>query len=901
MSITSKFAEYITERAYAFLNESGPDKRRLVFVNGGVAYSRIRCITTIAEHSAKGDNTDAERLYNELTRDGIQGLYNALEATPNSSSNLTTDETELMRDVEDKDHQSHAPLNNPICEAMRAADALDRETESLQLITNFDLTMPALRRSRSLPTRLVCDIPATPSSSFSRVSEDEIDDSYSSACSDEVYRSCAPPSYDSLTPQSISFESAPTTPVIIGEACLINIRPLHSRFSSRGLKSVDYLYAILPMQEDMVIHLKGEHPDQLLERILQDMKEPPPPVEPAFPEPKDEITPNMLETSTSRQPTQCHGIRRDTDTEIGGPGSTRQSYIDDYDPFASHGDYLQSCAIRPARIGSQGSTSRARPSVPPTPEQPASPPPSPPQPTPRQTNRFYELNITNCRTAIETQDSLRSALCTYFLSGDAPCRQHELSSISEIGGDWQPVFNKRRASGGGGDGSEGREASKRVVDLILAFGAQEGVEKEFSAALRGSLERLGTKPKGITRSGRLDLRYLIVSAQRAVPDQHIIPGHDTPDSLLMDPRLLATLVIPFLETYMAIHSEIGFLLLEYPPEHLATVLAMRDLVGGDLLQVAGILDDKADGLGSSFVANRGSEETQATPPKAPSFSKANFVLTSSATESEIATLIAAVWKILVDRSPFYIPDGAPCRMLEESTKGDNPQQQQQQQHPTAYESSQGIPFVHSPLINSDMQYTPLDSAAELMGFRGPPAATTATTTTTDHTPSYGTVYEEEKPPAVSISTANASDSLLAAETMTMTTTTTTATTPRANTRSSSSNNKTAKATALRRQKKAKKLRSLLGRNPDAEADTDTDAHGDEKGPSIRLPRLDTGSFLSINLSDDDDDDSDDGNGEDDRFAADERRYMPLFMRKNHDALRGNSRKALRFLGLSTEA
>lgn len=158
------------ERAYAFLNESGPDKRRLVFMTGGAAYARRKCITTIAEHNAKGDYTNAERLFNELTRDGVQSLQKALEAIPVSASNLATNETKFTREEDEKDYQSHGLLNNPICDAMRAADALDRETESLQLITRFDLTIPALRRSRSLPSRLVCDIPDTPSSRFSRAS-----------------------------------------------------------------------------------------------------------------------------------------------------------------------------------------------------------------------------------------------------------------------------------------------------------------------------------------------------------------------------------------------------------------------------------------------------------------------------------------------------------------------------------------------------------------------------------------------------------------------------------------------------------------------------------------------------------------------------------------------------------
>src|SRR6516164_6559496 len=66
--------------------------------------------------------------------------------------------------------------------------------------------------------------------------------------------------------------------------------------------------------------------------------------------------------------------------------------------------------------------------------------------------------------------------------------------------------------------------------------------------------------------------------------------NQTQDSLLTDCTLLSILIIPHLETYFTAHADVRFLLLEYPAEHLPTVLSLQKLIGADTVKVAGILN-----------------------------------------------------------------------------------------------------------------------------------------------------------------------------------------------------------------------------------------------------------------------------------------------------------------------
>lgn len=133
------------------------------------------------------------------------------------------------------------------------------------------------------------------------------------------------------------------------------------------------------------------------------------------------------------------------------------------------------------------------------------------------------------------------------------------------------------------------------------------------------------------------------------------------------PYLLATHIIPHLETYLAAHSETGLLLLEYPPDHLSTVLAIQRLVGVDLMKIAQIVDSGPGPMPFAHIRGSPIHSGHLSPPTgSPNLSStcqadslplthANFLLTSSATEDEIENFIGTVSKILVEISHLYAP------------------------------------------------------------------------------------------------------------------------------------------------------------------------------------------------------------------------------------------------------
>lgn len=161
-------------------------------------------------------------------------------------------------------------------------------------------------------------------------------------------------------------------------------------------------------------------------------------------------------------------------------------------------------------------------------------------------------------------------------------------------------------------------------------------------------------------------------------------AHQTHNSLFNNPHLLACLLIPHLETYLAASSTTRFLLLEYPTEHLATVLALQKLVGSEMFKVAGVIDSEAASPTTSevVISLPGPIAQHSMPvarnldtislPGSPfpntnkqggatiahrrrlSFSRADYLLTSSATDAEIAVFISKIWKVLIDADPFYM-------------------------------------------------------------------------------------------------------------------------------------------------------------------------------------------------------------------------------------------------------
>jgi hypothetical protein len=140
-------------------------------------------------------------------------------------------------------------------------------------------------------------------------------------------------------------------------------------------------------------------------------------------------------------------------------------------------------------------------------------------------------------------------------------------------------------------------------------------------------------------------------------------ANQTSDNPFNNSFLLATLIVPHLETYLALHTDVRHLLLLYPPEHLATVLALQRLVGVDVMKVAQIVDSESQ-EDSPFTHIRGasinskSESRLARSPFSPrcsseiDISKANYLLTSTASEKDIATFVSTVWNIDIEEPPM---------------------------------------------------------------------------------------------------------------------------------------------------------------------------------------------------------------------------------------------------------
>lgn len=260
---------------------------------------------------------------------------------------------------------------------------------------------------------------------------------------------------------------------------------------SFGYGYFDLQEAVLPLLEDLVIFFKTENPDTRLEETIQAFKEGAYPISISRPIVKAEeerdrtgtFPPELPRTASPKCETPISDVRC---AEVMAGYHTNS---DEYDPFAYETYPRPSCPW-----SSTLDPSHHKPCTPPTPAQ------TPPLPAKSLEKRFHEFTTTSCRTAVCMQNSLRSILNIYFPPEDTGYHQFNFPLLPELGSLWKPVFR---------DTDTGAVTKrKRKIDLILAIGAQQGVDKDFLAAITGSLEKLGTKPNGMTRSGRLDLRLV---------------------------------------------------------------------------------------------------------------------------------------------------------------------------------------------------------------------------------------------------------------------------------------------------------------------------------------------------------------------------------------------------------
>ncbi|KPM39154.1 hypothetical protein AK830_g7420 [Neonectria ditissima] len=807
------------QAAQTFLQGSTPNSKRLVFLNGGALSAQALCIKAIMQHETHGDYNQAEAIFNHLIKDGVAGIENPARDWRRRNT------FEYFGD-----HQFNEQLEDPITRAMRAADALDRQTASLQPNNDMDLTAGFRPRSNSLPlygyadnfgdtapffvfgaqiqsedTESLCDegveeayskrssqrasqsstfaithyerppvegfpgftnlLPHSPNISYPR----------SPSCIGEAYAALVaqtPLGPEVFTPRSDVFGIRSTDNVVYGEASLLDLRLSGRRATLTRVKSLDRIYAatpkyrdlcipsdtakpenesgcdfkqetvpearrhscmvitgakdsrpsrlsyiggprttvvrsnraiikiapvpierkrkparasyvdrgtdaeevpehdeflkpVFPFLEDLVLIFKDEVPDIIFDLVVRGLRSGGCSItsqSPAASE-ADEArtpTPSTPQSQTVEEPDYADDGFHEPDVEV----IPHSGYTDDYDPFT----YVEPTwsQTKPEAAKSLKKMPTLKVENPPTPIHVP-----PPHPVSEADGKIHEFNITSQQTPVVIQNSLRSVLKDHFPPETQGYRQFQFPLLPELEGLWRPIFRQSEP--------DNTHENNRRMDQIFAIGAQRGVKKDYSSAIIGQLEKLGTKASGLSRSGRLDFRYLLANAMQAFTAQPLT--NQTHDNPFANPYLLATLIVPHLETYLALHSDVRFLLLEYPQEHLPTMMALQKLVGVDLMKVAQIVDSSSKDLPFTNLRGTGSINTPdqgfagryrtASPPSGQNYdvtvSKANFLLTSTASESEISTFISTVLKVLYEISPFYIPE-SPKRMTPKKDK-----------------------------------------------------------------------------------------------------------------------------------------------------------------------------------------------------------------------------------------
>ncbi|KUJ08509.1 uncharacterized protein LY89DRAFT_788882 [Mollisia scopiformis] len=454
-------------------------------------------------------------------------------------------------------------------------------------------------------------------------------------------------------------------------------------------ESMEPFVPVFPVVEDLIIHLVDDNANQILESVISSYKDgtypalPPTTSSPLPEEGEDQEAPISAVQSKKEdkalRPESC--LTAETDDM----GYERRH---DYDPY--NDSYPPDIKRQWPPMQNNARVSSLDSSVgPPTPT--LTPPVVPEVNDIAQ--KFVDFTPTNPNNAINVQNSLRQLLILHLPAGENGYSQHYYPVTPEAERLWKPVFRNDQNTSIGNDG--------RNVDQIIALGCEDGVKKDFFFQMSGQVERLGSKRDGVNRSGRLDIRYLIANIM-----QHS-SGFSTQSSVnpLSNPHILAALLVPQIEAYLAINTSTRLLVLQYPASHLPTVFALRKLLGSDLFKIAGILDSLASDpppmsrprtpnpLSNEAISQRAAnhsrlnslQRTRIDSTRADSittlqrqtssagsvrssltksltsasFAKADYLLPSTATDSEITTFLSSIWKALMEKSVFYTPEPEP--------------------------------------------------------------------------------------------------------------------------------------------------------------------------------------------------------------------------------------------------
>ncbi|KAK3304354.1 uncharacterized protein B0T15DRAFT_238250 [Chaetomium strumarium] len=706
---TATLARYA--EAQEFLRPSTvPDEKRLVFLHGGTMSAHAACLSTIMERETDGNIEEAHSAFIQLARNGVAGLASArrpyldVGLSPSESLGEQADSEPGFPKGSRESHwmgrgymdAEYGPFEDPSIRAMRAADALDKETEFLEeeFTPNVDLTVKLVHiPSRRSKKRL--SSPASESAEDHRVSNPPSLQPRNSNPPAEPVSPVSPRTSPTEEPTSAAPRKPPLRiripsppipwagDVAVGanRAALSNVYipqrsatqrscrgetktagpnlmpPLKPRGNAgpeddgskiRGLALPYQPLPAVPADQSVDAESRERRQPQASETEVQ-------PFDAILPLLEDVVVVFAPETRNelhdfifSRLSESCTKARHNILQGAGiGQVQIRDGQgVGEVQAVDGNVDGRVAAWMRKGLVHGL-----------PTPNHSPTPLDESRLTVPLLGTRLYSINVGQ-ECAVSIQNSLRSLLAARLRLQDR--RYSDTTDELSASGDmWRRLECDWRVAS--------RDGGSRV-DLMLAVGAESGVRKSRLLEVVGQLEQLGRKLNGLSRSGRLDLRYLIANAMQAFTAQPLTKQtHSNP---FADRALLAALIIPHLETYLATHPDVRFLLVEYPAEHLPTILALQALIGTDMMKVVGIINSDASSSTQTVSApdgtrrpsegfrslNRWGSRPSGAFVGSCSFSKANFLLASSATGFETAAFVAAIRESLISISDFYIPE-----------------------------------------------------------------------------------------------------------------------------------------------------------------------------------------------------------------------------------------------------
>ncbi|KAG9235022.1 hypothetical protein BJ875DRAFT_483635 [Amylocarpus encephaloides] len=467
---------------------------------------------------------------------------------------------------------------------------------------------------------------------------------------------------------------------------------------------------VFPLVEDLVIQVNDGQSNEVTDSVIRSYKNGSYPMIPPLPE-------SVSTRTSSLRPIQHQEEEDDADQEDNGsepscnyglrPETDHPSYESrhSYDPYSSNErpvsgmDHLQP----PKKTFLHADRSLPTPGI-------HSDTFSPKQPSDESAielaKKFIEFSTADSIGTIVLQDSLRSLLSVHLPAGDDGYSQYSFSMSPESNRLWKPVFRN--------DDHTSRRNEGKTVDQIICLGCENGVRKDFFNKISGHIERFGMKEDGIGRSSKIDITYLIANMMQSYCSLPLtIQSTFNP---LSEPTILASMLIPQIEAYLASNTRTRLLILYYPENHLPTVYALRQLIGADILKVAGVINSLSfdppssvirpctpiSKYSSDFHLDEAARLRQKTSYAAPlrtldrkscfassatsprplsdqkslsttvSYSKANYLLTSTATDTEVTIFLSEIWQSLMEKSPFYNPEPRAEPMIVEKLLTNSP-------------------------------------------------------------------------------------------------------------------------------------------------------------------------------------------------------------------------------------